>query len=97
MPDIHECSGCGEQVYMDNAEQCIVCGDWFCYACDYENGENLWSEENSNSYYICKECLENGLEDINDENMDDAIFTKEEYNKAIKELNKRKTRQMQYE
>ncbi|WP_346887402.1 hypothetical protein [Clostridium sp. UBA1056] len=24
MSDIHECNGCSEQVYMDNAEQCIV-------------------------------------------------------------------------
>jgi hypothetical protein len=74
---------------MDNAEKCIVCGSWFCGACDYEHGEKLWDEENKNYYYVCKNCLEQGLDSINNENEDDAIFTEEEYNRATKELGKR--------
>ena len=86
MSDIHDCQGCGEKVYMDNAEHCVVCGGWFCGACDYENGERLWDEENQNYYYVCKDCLEQGLDYINEDNEDDATFTKEEYDRAVNEL-----------
>lgn len=89
MSDIHDCEICECKVYMDNAEQCIVCSAWFCGGCDYENGEQLWSEENSNYYYVCKQCLDAGLAEINSENMDDAIFSQEEYDRAVKELNSR--------
>jgi len=86
MSDIHDCQGCGEKVYMDNAEHCVVCSSWFCGACDLENGKNLWDDENKNGYYVCKRCLKQGLDYINKDNEDDAIFTKEEYNTAVKEL-----------
>jgi hypothetical protein len=89
MSDIHNCQGCGEKVYMDNAEHCVVCGSWFCGACDYENGETLHDIENQNYYYVCKDCLEQGLDYINVDNEDDAIFTKEEYDRAVKELEER--------
>ena len=89
MSDIHECQGCGEKVYMDNAEHCVVCGSWFCGACDYENGEKLWDEENENYYYVCNGCLKQGLDYINENNEDDAIFTKEEYDKAVMFLKNR--------
>lgn len=89
MSDIHDCQVCGEKVYMDNAEHCVVCGSWFCGACDYENGEKLWAEQNKNYYYVCKDCLEQGLDSINEDNEDDATFTKEGYDKALAELNKR--------
>ena len=89
MSDIHNCQECWEKVYIDNAEHCVVCGRWFCEACDYINGEQLWDEENNNYYYVCKDCLNQGLEYINEDNIDDTIFTKEEYNRAIKELNER--------
>jgi hypothetical protein len=90
MSDIHDCRGCKEPVYMDNAESCIVCDDYFCGACDYESGITLWSGSNSNAYYVCKHCLNQGIEYINKENMDDATFTVEEYNRTIKELKSRK-------
>ncbi|APH20971.1 TPA: hypothetical protein ACXDAY_002253 [Clostridium botulinum] len=89
MSDIHDCQGCGEKVYMDNAEHCVVCSSWFCGACDYKNGEKLWDDENENCYYVCKDCLEQGLDYINEDNEDDTIFTKGEYDKAIEKLNKR--------
>lgn len=91
MSDIHDCCECKEKVYMDNAEYCIVCGNWFCRACEYENGVNLWSHNNDNNYYVCKHCLKQGLEYINNDNEDDAIFTQEEYEKAVKELSNRKS------
>ncbi|QDY27022.1 FYVE zinc finger domain-containing protein [Clostridium botulinum] len=89
MSDIHDCFGCGEKVYMDNAEHCIVCGNWFCRVCDYENGENLWDNKNENYYYVCKDCLEQGLDYINEDNEDDVTFTEKEYDGAVKKLNQR--------
>lgn len=91
MSDIHTCRDCKNPVHMDHAANCIVCDDYFCGGCDSENGENLWSENNSNNYYVCKPCLNQGIEYINDENMDDAVFTIEEYDKAIEELKLRKS------
>lgn len=88
MSDIHDCQECGEKVYMDNAEHCVVCGSWFCGACDYSKGITLCDNKNENYYYICKDCLKKGINYINEDNEDDAIFTKKEYNKAIKSLNK---------
>lgn len=85
MSDIYDCQVCKGKVYMDNAEHCIVCGSWLCGACDNENGEKLWDSENENIYYVCKHCLNQGLDYINEDNEDDAIFTKEEYDKALKE------------
>ena len=89
MGDIHDCQGCGEKVYMNNTEHCVVCSSWFCEACNYKNGEKLWDNENENYYYVCKDCLEQGLNFINNDNEDDAVFTRAEYDRAIEELNKR--------
>lgn len=89
MSDIHDCQVCNEKVYIDNAEHCVTCGSWFCGACEYENGENLWDEEDEYDYYICKDCLDQGLDYINVNNQDEAVFTKKEYNRAIKELGER--------
>ena len=89
MSDIHDCQGCREKVYMDNAEQCVVCGSWFCGACDYNKGEKLWDDKNKNYYYVCKDCLEEGVDYINDDNEDDATFTKKEYDREVKDLNER--------
>lgn len=88
MSDIHDCQGCKEKVYMDNAEHYIVCDSWFCRACDYENGEKL-CDEGKDYYYVCKDCLRQGLNYINKNNEDDTKFSKEEYDRAIKELYKR--------
>lgn len=92
MSDIHNCKICNDKVYMDNAECCIVCGEWFCGDCDYENGIKIWSENNSTYYYVCKYCLEEGLDYINLDNMDDTEFDEGEYDSAIKELNLRAKR-----
>ena len=89
MSDIHDCNGCGDPVYMDNAEHCVVCDSWFCGACDHENGEILWDETNKNYYYVCNDCLGQGLDYINDDNEDDATFTKEEYDRAVMFLKNR--------
>lgn len=89
MSDIHDCQNCKDKVYMDNAEHCVVCSSWFCEACDYENGQNLYDEENDNYYYVCKDCLEKGLDYINKNNEDDAKFTKKEYNKSLRDLHEK--------
>ncbi len=89
MSDIHNCSVCNDKVYIDNAESCIICGEWFCGGCDYENGIKVWNEENSTYYYVCKDCLEEGLDYINSDNMDNVEFEEDEYKEACNELNKR--------
>ena len=89
MSDIQRCSVCDEYTHMDNSENCIVCDSYFCGACDYENGERLYSQNNETYYYVCKDCLKKGLNYINEDNIDDAIFNDEEYNKAINSLKER--------
>lgn len=85
MSDIHKCTNCGEMVYMDNAKECMVCGDWYCSGCDYSNGVEMYSSHNENNYFTCKSCLDRGVEYINKEHMDDANFTEEEYQQGLKE------------
>lgn len=89
MSDIHKCISCGEPVYMDNAEQCIHCESWFCHACD-NNGVQIWSDEEGEGGFICKDCLEEGLEAINSDNTHCIEFTQKEFDEAVEDYNKHK-------
>lgn len=85
MADIHNCIKCDDEFHMYNGTQCSVCGMWYCPNCDTKETEMLQSIE-EDYYHICHNCLKEGLKYINEEHMDDAKFSKEEYDKTIKEI-----------
>lgn len=91
MSDIKRCDNCRCRFHIDNGVECVVCGNEYCGACDYDNGNSIYSNdgEEINGYFICKDCMKLPLEKINEDNIDNAIFTQEDLNKTIKEFNEK--------
>lgn len=88
MYDIENCVDCLEPVHMDSAIKCVVCQAWYCEYCGdkEENGAYLKDTLENREGFVCKYCLEQSLEDINNDNVDDYLFAKEDYEKARENL-----------
>ncbi|EPB8173122.1 hypothetical protein ACRTAL_002297 [Clostridium perfringens] len=82
-----KCKICNNKVDELYGETCAVCESSFCKDHEYKNGARFWLEdEEASYYYICKDCLEKGLEYINANNIDKITFNQLQYDEAMDEL-----------